>query len=319
MELERRKFGRHNDELTVLGLGTWAFGGSGWAGSWGEQDDDTSIATIHAALDLGINWIDTAQVYGLGHSETVVGRALRGRRDDVFLATKCVERFDGTDLFMSGNPASVRQDLERSLLRLKTDRVDLLQVHGQFDDVPYEVCWSAFADLVDDGLVRYIGVSNLTVEQTRRCHLEHRVDSVQPELNLLTEAEAEPLVEFARENEIAVLAYSPLASGLLTDSFDLERLGPDDWRRGPDFVERINRSEDVLPVVRDVASEHGLAPATVALAALTGRPDVTSAIVGSRDPSQITAIIEGHHRANAAALREEVRRGRLGAAQNGGG
>ena len=286
--MQHRRFGSTDVTLSVVGLGTWAFGGAGWVASFGPQDDEESMRTIHASLEAGVSWIDTAQVYGLGHAERVVGRALRGRRrDEAFVATKSVERFDGDGrLFMGGTRAAVRTDLEASLRRLDLDHVDLLQIHGRPTDVPIEETWSAYAELAGEGKVRFVGTSNLSTDEVRRCDTIRTVDSVQPPYNLLDRGVEDDLLPYCRERGIAILAYSPLASGLLSGHFDASTLAEDDWRRADAaFAGRVPVAARLARALRPLLQELGLTLRELAVLWVLAAPGVTSAVVGARSPA----------------------------------
>ncbi|HTP59831.1 MAG TPA: aldo/keto reductase, partial [Spirochaetia bacterium] len=213
--MRKRKLGSRGPEITVIGLGTWAIGGAGWQYAWGAQDDRDSVAAIHRAMELGINWIDTAAVYGLGHSEEVVGRALAGRRANVMVATKCGRAWDpgSTEIVDRLSAASVRKELEASLRRLGTDYIDLYQIHWPRPEPQIEEGWNEIAKAVTEGKVRYAGVSNFSVDQIRRAHLIHPVTSLQPPYNMLRRDVEKELLPFCAQNGIGVIAYSPMQMG----------------------------------------------------------------------------------------------------------
>jgi aryl-alcohol dehydrogenase-like predicted oxidoreductase len=304
-----RSFGRSLQPCSILGLGAWAMGGGGWAASWGPQNDTVSVATVHAALDQGITWVDTAAVYGLGHSEEVLGIALQGRRKDVFVATKCTRRWrsDGS-MYASGEPASIRQECEASLTRLRTDYLDLFQLHHPTSDVALEATWGEMIRLREEGKTRFIGVSNFDVDAVRRCVTIGPVDSVQSSYNLIhREIEAE-LLPFCQSQGIAVLTYGPLAHGTLTGSFRPDRLAEEDWRRRDSPLLDVPRSLRVVEAIRPLADEYGWTPGQLAIAWVLANPDVTSAIVGARSPSQIVSACEIARADPDRSLRAEVER-----------
>jgi len=296
--MRTRELGSTGMYLTTMGLGTYALGGSGWQWAWGQQDDEDSIAALRRGLDLGINWVDCAAAYGLGHAEEVVGRALEGR-DDVFVATKCGLVWDegSGDVYGRLTAASVRAECEASLRRLKVDVIDLYQVHWPHDEEHLEEGWSTIADLVKEGKVRYAGVSNFSLAQIRRVQRIHPVASVQPPYNMLQRGVETELLPFCAANEIGVLTYSPLQSGVLADKFTRERaaaLPADDWRRNhsPEFREpALSANLALVDGLRSIAARHGRTVAQLAIAWVLRRPEVTSAIVGARKPSHIEGTV----------------------------
>ena len=292
--MRTRTLGKTGEALTTMGLGTWAIGGGDWAFAWGPQDDAESVATIRRALDLGINWIDTAAVYGLGRSEKVVGKAIEGRRDDVFVATKCglvwEERHETPTRRLKAD--SVRQECEDSLRRLGVDVIDLYQIHWPNPDEDIEEAWTAIAGLVEEGKVRYAGVSNFSVEQLERVRKIHPVASLQPPYSMLRRDVEEELLPYCAEHDIGVIVYSPMQAGLLTGKFShdyVEGLPEDDWRRDSRaFNEpRLSVNLDFVEKLRPIAERHGRTLPQLAIAWVLRRPEVTAAIVGARRPSQI--------------------------------
>lgn len=286
-------------ELTRVGLGTWAIGGGDWAFGWGAQDDADSIAAIRRGLERGINWIDTAAAYGLGHSEELVGRALRqlpdGDRPYVF--TKCGLVWDEGDRRAepqrSGDPARIRSDCDASLRRLGLERIDLFQIHWPPEDgTPLEEAWQAILDLVAAGKVRAGGVSNFSVEQLERCERRGHIDSAQPPFSLINRAAAADVIPWCAAHETGVIVYSPMGSGLLTGGFNHERaaqLGPDDWRsRSTEFREpNLSRNLALADALRPLAERHGVSAAAIAVAWAAAWPGLTGAIVGARTPEQV--------------------------------
>jgi aryl-alcohol dehydrogenase-like predicted oxidoreductase len=284
-------------QITTIGLGTWAIGGEGWAAAWGPQDDDESIETIQSALDLGINWIDTAGVYGLGHSEEVVGRALKGRAERPYIFTKCgrVGQPDGTikGILKAG---SVRREVEDSLRRLQVETIDLYQIHWPNPDEDIEEGWTTLAELKQEGKVRFIGVSNFSVEQLKRAQAIAPVTSLQPPYSLIKRDIEKEVLPFCLEQNIGVIAYSPMMSGLLTGSMTPERvlsLPSSDWRsRNPEFHEpRLSRNLALVGVLHEIGKQYEKSPGEVAIAWTLRHPAVTAAIVGGRRPGQVERII----------------------------
>jgi aryl-alcohol dehydrogenase-like predicted oxidoreductase len=296
----KRKLGFTDLHLTTLGFGAWAVGGGKWEWGWGPQEDQDSISAIHKALDLGINWIDTAAAYGLGHSEEVVGRALKGRRDQVILATKCslVWEDPSTGKISDRLKAwSVRQEAENSLRRLGTDVIDLYQIHWPRPDADIEEGWAEIARLVEEGKVRYAGVSNFSVSQIRRVQAIHPVASLQPPYSMLDREVETDLLGYCAQNEIGVIAYSPMASGLLTGKYTPEKIAqlpPEDWRasRSDHFQEpELSANLTLVAGLQALAERRGHRVGELAVAWVLRRPEVTAAIVGARNAAQITQLI----------------------------
>jgi aryl-alcohol dehydrogenase-like predicted oxidoreductase len=295
--VQTRQLGKSDLFITPIGFGSWAIGGSGYAFAWGAQDDNESVAAIQRAVDLGINWIDTAAVYGLGHSEEVVGKALKGRANRPYVFTKCERVWDAQGK-ISGNlkADSLRQQLEASLRRLQTDVIDLYQVHWPQPDEDIEEGWSALAKLQAEGKVRSIGVSNFSVEQMRRAQAIAPITSLQPPYSLLRREIEQEILPFCAEQQIGVIVYSPMASGLLTGKMTRERIASlpdDDWRKHdtPFREPQLTRNLDVAQVLRDIGERHGRSAAEVAIAWTLRQPAVTGAIVGGRRPEQVEEII----------------------------
>lgn len=297
--MQTRKMGNTDVELTVIGFGAWAIGGGKWQFGWGPQDDKESIAAIQKGLDLGINWIDTAAAYGLGRSERVVGEAVKGRRDEVFIATKCSLVWDDKQSGMISSrlkAGSVRKEAEDSLKRLGVDVIDLYQVHWPRPDADIEEGWSEIAKLVKEGKVRYAGVSNFSVSQMKRCQAIHPIASLQPPYSMLERGVEEELLEYCHKNGIGVVAYSPMASGLLTGKFTRERIAAlpdDDWRRerGRHFQDpELGLNLNLVERLTTIANRNNRSVGQLAVAWVLRRPEVTSAIVGARNPQQIAEI-----------------------------
>ncbi len=285
-------------EITPIGFGAWAIGGGNWGGGWGSQDDQDSIAAINRAIDLGINWIDTAAVYGLGRSEQVVARALKGRTDRPYVFTKCGLVWDeNRQVGNSLKADSIRKECEDSLRRLETDVIDLYQIHWPNPDEDIEEGWSTMAELQKEGKVRWIGVSNFSVEQMQRAQAIAPVSSLQPPYHLLKPEVEEEILPFCLDQGIGVINYSPMASGLLTGRMTRERiesLPEDDWRkRGEEFQEpNLSRNLELADLLGQIGERHGRSAAVVAIAWTLRHPAITGAIVGARRPEQVDGIID---------------------------
>ena len=294
--MEKRTLGNSDLSITRLGFGAWAIGGADWKFGWGPQDDAESIAAIRRALDRGVNWIDTAAAYGLGHSEEVVARALTGIRasERPYVFTKCALVPDGAGgMTESLAPASLRRECEGSLRRLQIDAIDLYQVHWPTDRIEdIDAGWATLADLQREGKVRWIGVSNFNVAELERARAIAPVTSLQPPYSLLRrEIEAETL-SYVRAREIGVIVYSPMQSGLLTGTMTRARaaaLPPSDWRsRNPEFQEpKLSANLALVGRLRAVGARHGASPGEVAIAWALRDPAVTGAIVGARTAEQV--------------------------------
>jgi aryl-alcohol dehydrogenase-like predicted oxidoreductase len=291
--MQTRKLGYSDLHPTTVGLGTWAIGGE-WQWGWGPQVDAESIAAIQRALDLGINWIDTAPVYGVGHSEEIVGRAIAGRREQVTIATKCGLVWDegSTTTYGRLKAGSVRREAEDSLRRLNVDVIDLYQIHWPRPDEDIEEAWGAIADMIGEGKIRYAGVSNFSVAQLERVQAIHPVASLQPPYSMLRHDVEQELLPYCAANDIGVVAYSPMQAGLLTGKFSKERVAslPDgDWRKQNAFFKepQISINLAFIEKLRPIVERHGKTPAQLAIAWVLRRPEVTAAIVGARRPSQI--------------------------------
>ena len=309
--METRKLGNSDMNITRVGYGAWAVGGSGWQFAWGSQDDDDSIAAIHRSLELGVNWIDTAAVYGLGHSEEIVARALKswsGPRPYVF--TKCGLRWDAKgDVRKVLSADSIRHEVEDSLRRLAIDAIDLYQIHWPPDpDSPeLEEGWSTLANLKREGKVRWIAVSNFDVGQLRRAQAIAPVTSLQPRYSLVHREVEDEILPYCLKEGIGVIVYSPMASGLLTGAMTRERavkLPKDDWRNGhPDFTEpNLARNLALVDRLRLVAKRHKRSVGEVAIAWTLHNPAVTGAIVGARNAKQAEGVMRAGdlHLSNAA-------------------
>jgi aryl-alcohol dehydrogenase-like predicted oxidoreductase len=299
MGLPRRTLGRSGIEITTVGFGAWAVGGGGWAFGWGPQDDTASVAAIRHAVARGINWIDTAAVYGLGHSEEVVGRALReipgGDRPLVFTKGGLVwdEKNPMVQAKRVQRPDSVRRECEASLRRLGVERIDLYQFHWPDESgVPPEESWAEMGRLLDEGKVRAIGVSNYGVALLERCEAVRHVDSLQPPFSPIRRDAAGAEVPWCLSHGTGVIVYSPMQSGILTDTFSEARvasLAEDDWRRrSPEFQPpKLSRNLALRDALRPIAQRHGVSVGAVAVAWTLAWPGVTGAIVGARSPEQV--------------------------------
>lgn len=295
----RRVLGTAGPAITPVGLGTWAMGGQ-YEFGWGPADDDESVAATVRAVEVGVNWIDTAPAYGLGHAEEIVGRALRRLPADaeVLVFTKCGRRWregvSGVEFVYDLSPESIRSECDASLRRLGVERLDLLQFHwpDHSGRTPVEESWQTMAELQDAGKVRWIGVCNFTVELLERIEAIRHVDSLQPPYSLLNRNARQELIPWCAEHGTGVIVYSPMASGLLTGSFSregLDRLAPDDWRRrSPMFAEpKLSQNLALVERLRPIAARHGCDLAALAVAWTLATPGVTAAIVGARRPAQV--------------------------------
>lgn len=292
--METRVLGWTGEKITTIGVGSFALGGNNWRYAWGSQDDADSIAAIRRGLDIGVNWVDTAPVYGFGHAEEVVGKAIKGRRKEVFLATKCGRTWtEGSlDPVPMLKAESVRREIDASLKRLGVDVIDLYQIHWPNPEEDLEAAWTVISEAVKAGKIRYAGVSNFNVEQIKRAQAIHPVASLQPPYSMLRrEIEAE-ILPYCRAQKIGVVVYSPMQMGLLTGSFTKERvasLPADDLRTGNPFFREPSFSAtlELVDALRPIASRLGITLAQLSLAWALRNPEVTSAIVGARKPSQI--------------------------------
>jgi aryl-alcohol dehydrogenase-like predicted oxidoreductase len=295
--MNTKRLGNSGLSITQLGLGTWAIGGSGWQFGWGAQDDRESILAIREALDAGINWIDTAAIYGLGHSEEVVAKALDGVPQKPYVFTKCSMVWnDNRQISRSLKAESVRRECEASLRRLRVERIDLYQVHWPEPDIDIEEGWTELARLREEGKIRYLGVSNFNVSQMKRAQAIAPVTSLQPPYSLVNRKVESEILPFAARANIGVIAYSPMASGLLTGAMTRERIAAlpdDDWRkRNPNFQEpALSRNLCLVRRLRDIGIRHGCSAGEVAVAWVLRNPAITGAIVGARKPGQIKGVV----------------------------
>jgi aryl-alcohol dehydrogenase-like predicted oxidoreductase len=318
MAIPTRPLGSSGLNITTVGFGSWAVGGGGWSFGWGPQDDSDSIATMRHALDLGVNWIDTAAVYGLGHSEEVVGRLLRdlpaSTRPYVF--TKCGLIWDDDNRMKEPRrilkPDSIRRECEASLRRLGIERIDLYQFHWPDDTgTPVEDSWSEMAKLVKEGKVRAAGVSNFDTDLLNRCEAIRHVDSLQPPFSLINRIAAVKEIPWCERHRTGVICYSPMQSGLLTDSFTalrVEKMADDDWRRRASEFNQPNLTRNLAlrDALRPIAQRHGTSVSSVAIAWTLTWPGVTGAIVGARTPAQVDGWIQAASLELTASDRQKI-------------
>jgi len=290
--MQMRQLGYTDLKLTTVGLGTWAMGGP-WQFGWGPQDDDEAIAAILAALKTGINWIDTAPIYGLGHSEELLGKALKTTSQKPIIATKCSLLWNEKKEKVSClKPQSIRRECYASLKRLGIETIDLYQMHWPEPEEDIEQAWKEMAKLVKEGKVRYLGVSNFNVKQIKRLQKIYPVASLQPPYSMLHREVEDELLAYCAQNNIGVVAYSPMQRGLLTGKFSRERLAglplDDHRRRNPDFHQpQFSATLELVEQLRPIAERNGKTLAQLAVSWVLRRPEVTAAIVGARRPEQI--------------------------------
>ena len=292
-----RSLGNSDLQLTPIGYGAWAIGGGNWEYGWGPQDDNDSLRTIEHALDSGINWIDTAAIYGLGHSEEIVGKALRGRAQKPYVFTKCSMRWTpDRKIYRSLRAGSLQEEIEDSLRRLCVERIDLYQIHWPNPEDEIEEAWETLAKFQQEGKIRYMGVSNFSVEQMKRVQKIAPITSLQPPYSLLRRDIEAEILPFCREHNIGVINYSPMVSGLLTGKMTAERvknMPEDDFRkRTPNFNEpKLSRNLALAELLREIGKAHGVEPGVVAIAWTLRNPAITGAIVGARRPDQVDGVL----------------------------
>jgi len=293
--METAKFGNTDMMISRIGFGAWAIGGGNWAFGWGPQDDGEAIAAIHRAIDKGMNWIDTAAVYGLGHSEELVAGALKGMSKKPYIFTKCGLVWDDARKTSQNLKAeSIRMECEASLQRLNVEVIDLYQVHWPVDK-DLEEAWEVMEKLRLEGKVRYIGVSNYNVEQIGICMKIAPVSSLQPPYSLLNRAYEKEVLPFCKENGIGVIVYSPMGSGLLTGAMTRERIAAmpsDDWRRNSNYFQEPALTQNLILVekLKSIGKKYGRSAGEVAIAWTLQNPAVTAAIVGGRNAGQVDGI-----------------------------
>ena len=291
-----RTLGNSDLRLTPIGFGAWAIGGGNWEFGWGPQEDAESIHAIHRALDLGINWIDTAAIYGLGHSEEIVARALKSTSHKPLVFTKCSMRWhQDRSIYRSLTAASLAEELENSLRRLGVDTIDLYQIHWPNPESEIEEGWEALTRFREQGKIRWVGVSNFSVDQMKRAQKIAPITSLQPPYSMLRRAIETEILPFTRANDIGVINYSPMVSGLLTGKMTAERIAAlpqDDWRRrAVEFNEpRLSRNLRLVDLLREIGNGHGVGPGVVAVAWTLHNPAITAAIVGGRSAQQVDGI-----------------------------
>ena len=280
--------------LTPIGFGAWAVGGGNWAMSWGPQDDNASIAAIHKAIDLGVNWIDTAAIYGLGHSEEIVGKAVKQSRVKPFIFTKRGMVWN-EKREIKRTLLEIRREVEDSLRRLQVEHIDLYQIHWPVEDTDIEEGWSTMADLKREGKVRHIGVSNFSTAQMERCLEIAPITSLQPPYSMLNRAVEAEILPYCLDHRIGVINYAPMHSGLLTGAMSKERfanLPPDDFRRNAKNYQEplFSRNLAIADFLKQIGARHGVSAGVIAIAWTLANPAVTAAIVGGRSPEQVEGV-----------------------------
>ncbi|MDP9203163.1 MAG: aldo/keto reductase [Gemmatimonadota bacterium] len=317
-KLPTRQLGTTGMNITRVGFGAWATGGGGWSFGWGPQDDNESIAAINRAVERGVNWVDTAPIYGLGHSEEVVRRALKWQApaDRPFVFSKCGLVFDPSDRFKepvhSLHPDSIRKECEASLRRLGVERIDLYQFHRPDETgVPIETSWRTMVQLVEEGKVRAIGVSNFDVSLLKKCEAIRHVDSSQPPFSLIKRDAAASEIPLCRVHATGVICYSPMQAGILTDTFSAERvkkMAPDDWRsRSANFqTPQLERNLALRNALIPIARRHNTTVSSVAIAWTLAWPGVTGAIVGARSAEQVDGWVDAATLTLGAADIDEI-------------
>lgn len=296
--MQTRRLGNSDMHITPVGFGAWAIGGGGWAFAWGSQDDNESVAAIREAIDLGVNWIDTAAVYGLGHSEEVVAKALGGVAKRPFVFTKCGRVWDeNRQIGKRLKASSIRAECEASLRRLKVDVIDLYQMHWPEPEEDIEEGWQAMLKLKEEGKVRWVGVSNFDAAQMERAAKLGPVTSLQPPYSMIRPEVEQSILPHCLAHNVGVIVYSPMASGLLTGAMTRERIAslpPDDWRKEKNkhYQEPLlTRNLNLVELLRTIGGRHGKAPGEVAVAWVLRHPAVTAAIVGARRPGQLRELV----------------------------
>jgi aryl-alcohol dehydrogenase-like predicted oxidoreductase len=310
MSLEKRKLGNSDLELTRIGFGAWAIGGGDWAFGWGPQDDADSIEAIHRAIDLGINWIDTAAVYGLGHSEEVVGKALKSASSRPYIFTKCSMVWD-EKREITNSMKHIRREVEDSLKRLQVEAIDLYQIHWPKPDEEIEAGWATMAELKKEGKVRWVGVSNFSPSQMERAMKIAPITSNQPPYSMINRSIEPEILPFCGKHNIGVLNYAPMHSGLLTGAMTKERVAAfpsDDFRRNAKSYQQpaLDRNLKLADLLKQIGSRHGVNAGVVATAWTLEQPAITAAIVGSRSAKQVEGTLAAASFKLSPAERAEI-------------
>lgn len=297
-KMNKRKLGNCDMFITTTGLGTWAIGGTGYNYSWGLQDDTDSIETIKLAIELGINWIDTAPAYGLGHSEKIVGQAIKQMKEKPLIFTKLGKSWDKNGVLGDGlSGKTVRTETEQSLMRLGVERIDLMQIHWPRPDTEIESAWEQMAKLVDEGKIRAIGVSNFNVSQLERIKKIRMPASLQPPYCIFRREIEKEILPWCQQNNVGVICYSPMYYGLLAEKFDEERIAKmseDDWRRKlPELSTNHKIYCEFYDAFKKIADRAKMTTGQLAISWVLSHPAVTGAIVGARKPQQIKEILTG--------------------------
>ncbi|WP_263374798.1 aldo/keto reductase [Granulicella aggregans] len=293
-DLEKKVLGNSDLALTRIGFGAWAIGGGDWQFAWGPQDDQESIEAIHRALDLGINWIDTAAVYGLGHSEEIVGKALKTTSAKPYVFTKCSMVWDETRT-IGRSLKQIRREVEESLKRLQVETIDLYQIHWPNPDEEIEEGWATMAELKKEGKVRWIGVSNFNVSQMERAMKIAPLTSLQPPYSMINRTIEPEILPFCEKHGIGVINYSPMQSGLLTGAMTKERVAAfpkDDFRRNAKAFQEpaLDRNLKLAAMLGEIGAKHGVSAGVVAIAWTLAQPAITAAIVGGRSGKQVDGV-----------------------------
>lgn len=292
--MDKRQLGNSDLQLSPIGFGAWAIGGGDWAFSWGPQDDNDSIAAIHKAIDLGVNWIDTAAVYGLGHSEEVVGKAIKSASQKPYVFTKCAMVWD-EKREITNSLKQIRREVEESLHRLQVEVIDLYQIHWPKPDEDLEEGWTAMADLQREGKVRWIGVSNFNVSQMERAAKIAPITSNQPPYSMINRAVEAEILPYCQKNNIGVINYAPMHSGLLTGAMSKERVAAfpeDDFRRrAKNYQEpQLSRNLAIADFLKSIASRHNVTAGVIAIVWTLHHHAITAAIVGGRNAKQVEGV-----------------------------
>lgn len=290
--MQKNTLGKFGPEITTIGLGTWALGGGDWQFAWGDQDDKDSLSVIEKSLEHGVNWIDTAAVYGLGHAEKLLGQALKGKRQKVFIATKGgLPWNEKGNTYRDSSPANLRKECEDSLQRLKTDYIDLYQIHWADAKIPFETSWAEMMKLKQEGKIRFAGVSNYNVKMLEACQQVGHVDSLQPPYNLVNRYVEKDILPWAKSNGTGVIAYSPAASGMLSGKYNMQTIAAlpeNDWRKRNHHFddEQLEKVFSFVLELKKFSKEKNIQVFDLAIAWVLHHPAVTAAIVGARNAKQ---------------------------------